>query len=576
VALSFTRIALAVGIVVKALDDLTDVIKKMGQMSWTEIVKGLTVMAISIGLIGAALYLLPKTAIFSAAAIFIVAKALTTIAAAMGTMGGMSWEEIAKSLIMLAGSLTIITAALYLMTGGLAGAAAVIVIAAALRLLAPVLLAFGGMSWGEIVKGLIMLAGVFVVLGLAGLVLTPVVPTLLALGLAIALLGVGMMAAGAGMLLFSMGLAAVALSGTAAAGALVGALRIIMGALPGLALQFAAGIIAFAGAIAKAAPAIVNAMVAIMISIMNAIDKVSPRIIQTLGKLLLLLLAAAIAYIPKMTDAGMKILTGILNGIAKNVGKMVTAATNVAVNFLKGISQNLPRIQQAGVDLIIKFVNGTADAIRNNSKAMGEAGGNLATAIIEGMVVGLAGGVGKVADKAISLAKGAINAAKNALASNSPSKKFIELGKFSAQGMAIGLDKYSVLVSTSSENLGKKAIDSLRQSISGISDVITTDAEFNPVIRPVLDLTDVKTNASQIGSILSSNPIAVTTSYAKAKAVSSGYQDNLVTQQDTVQPKAPGDISFTQINNSPKPLSNATIYRQTKNQLSVAKGALTR
>lgn len=34
-------------------------------------------------------------------------------------------------------------------------------------------------------------------------------------------------------------------------------------------------------------------------------------------------------------------------------------------------------------------------------------------------------------------------------------------------------------------------------------------------------------------------------------------------------------IQFNQYNNSPKALSNAEIYRRTKNQLSVAKGALT-
>ena len=35
-----------------------------------------------------------------------------------------------------------------------------------------------------------------------------------------------------------------------------------------------------------------------------------------------------------------------------------------------------------------------------------------------------------------------------------------------------------------------------------------------------------------------------------------------------------GDITFNQYNSSPKAISDADIYRQTKNQISVAKGVL--
>lgn len=860
VAFAFTKIAYAVLIVVKSLDQLANVVKKIGAMSWGEIAKGLTLMAVSIGLIGAALYLLPKTAIFSAAAVYVVAQALVLIAKAMGTMGGMSWGEIAKSLVMLAGSLGIIAAALYLMTAAIPGALAVVIIAGALRLLAPVLVTLGGMKWSEIAKGLAALAGIFLVLGVAGLLLAPVVPVLISLGLAITLLGVGMLAAGAGMLLFSAGLTASAVAGTAAAGALVASLKIILDAMPGLAVQFTAALIAFAKAITKGGPAIIEAMVTVINSLMSAIDRTAPKVIATLGRLLVQMLAAAVKYVPKMTDAGIQIMIGMLDGIARNAPKMVTAAANVIIKFLEGIKKDQPRVVQAGVDLVIGFVNSVAESIRNNSAAMGAAGANLGTAIVEGMARGIGAGIGVVTNKAKEIAGSALKAAMNvlgvkspskefykigqyvvqgfvngmdgdkasinnafyglraqladfrreaakdigeltlklkelnkartkdraairetthalnlaraeyaktntaytiltkkylddtivlgkladkydvytakinrakqaladltktrddyaksiadqysdlatpadgqsvaefiaagkkqladtkayaallqklrklglndeaykdllakgpagmafaqellgvgksgivqinkissdldkwgaslgkvaaanlyqaginaaaglvkglqksqgliekqmdaiaaamlkaikkALGIKSPSREFMEIAKFSLQGMALGMEKYGSEVDDSAKRVGENAIATLRRTMSGISDVVTTDANFNPTIRPVLDLTGVKSDATRIAGLLRATPLKVDAASDQAKNAAAGYSNNKTVEQENESVKGETNFEFTQINNSPKPLSNAEIYRQTRNQLSIAKGALT-
>lgn len=565
--------AAAIFVVALSLSKIGDAVKQMGNLSWGQIAKGLVTMAGALTLISLAIGLLPPTSLLSAAAIFVVASSLGLIAKALGTMGGMSWSEIAKSLVVLAGSLLIISVAMIAMTEALPGAAAVLVVAAALQLLVPVLLAFGGMKWSEIAKGLAMLAGVFLVLGIAGLVLTPLVPTLIALGIAITLMGIGMLAAGGGMLLFATGLGLLAASGAAAVGVIIGAVRAILNFLPEIAKKLGDFIVAFANAVSRAGPAVINAITTVLLAFLSAINRLAPRIVATLLQLLGLLLAAMIKYIPKMADAGLKIITGVLNAIAKNMSKMAKAGTDVVVAFLKGVGDNLPRVIQAGVDLILKFINGVADAIRNNSAAMGEAGANLGTAVVEGMIRGLGAGIGKVASKAKELATSAWNAAKAALDSHSPSKKFIQLGEWSGEGLSIGLINYKKIVAKSATSVGESAIEGLRSSMSGISDILTTDANFTPIIRPVLDLTDVKKNAGQIGSMLSASPIRLDTTSAKARDASAGYSANRDAQQ-SVAAASTTSFEYTQINNSPKALSKTEIYRQTKNQLSTVKGAL--
>ena len=62
---------------------------------------------------------------------------------------------------------------------------------AALAVLTGVLVVLGNLSLGAIVTGLVALAGMFVILGAAGLLLGPIAPALLLLGAAIIVIGAG-------------------------------------------------------------------------------------------------------------------------------------------------------------------------------------------------------------------------------------------------------------------------------------------------------------------------------------------------------------------------------------------------
>lgn len=431
--------AAAVLIVAASLGMIGDALKSMGSMEWEQIAKGLISLAGALTIIALAIGLLPPSSLLSAAAVFVVAASLGMISDALKEMGSMGWEEIAKGLVALAGALLIISGAMILMSVALPGAAALVVVAGALTILVPVLQTLGQMSWGEIIKGLVALAGVFAILGIAGLLLAPIIPMILGLGVAVGILGIGMLAAGAGVLAFAAGLTLLAAAGAAGTAAIIGIVSGLIGLIPMVIEQIGKGLVLFAKVIATAGPAITKAIVTVLNSLINAIAKLTPKIVNTLLRLLVMLLNALASYVPKMVDAGLRLITGILNGIAKNIQGVVTAATNVVTNFLKGISNNTPKVIQAGVDMIVKFINSLADAIRNNSARMGEAGANLASAMIEGMVSGLSAGLGRITAKAREIASNALRAAKNALGIKSPSKEFIKVGKSVNEGFYKGL-----------------------------------------------------------------------------------------------------------------------------------------
>ena len=478
-------------------------------MSWEQIGQGLVAMAGSLGILVGAMRLLPNNTMTISVGLIAVGAALKIMASALSDFGGMTWDEIGRGLTVMGGALLELSIALNLMNGTLAGSAALIIAAGAIAILTPALQALGQMTWEEIGKGLLTLAGAFAVIGIAGLLLTPLIPSILALAGAIALVGLAVLGIGAGLTLAGIGITAIATGFTALATAVgAGATAIVAGLtviivgvanlIPLVCTKIAEGIVMFAGAIALGIPAICEAI----------------------GVVLSALLDLIVTYIPEIVDAGMKLIIGLLEGIAANIGDLIDAGTEVVVNFLNGVADAIPDVIQAAVDLVIDFINALADGIRDNTEKATAAVDNLMSAIGEAIaewfveaatmgtdfVLGFVKGIKDAAGDAIEAAKGvvsdALEGAKKLLGINSPSRKFMEVGRYSDEGLAIGLKKYAGKVTTSAKNVGNQAVKALSGTLSSISDAIDNNTAGDLTIRPVLDLSDVESGAKRIGGLL--------------------------------------------------------------------------
>jgi tape measure domain-containing protein len=588
--------AASVLIVASSLGLISNAIAKMGSQSWSTIGRGLTEMAGAMVLISAAMVFMEES-LTGAAAFALAAVALGLVADSLVKMGAMPWDSIGKALTALTVSLALIAAALILMEVTLPGSAALIVAAAALEILLPVITTMGNMPWASLGEALAGLAGVFVILAAAGLLLTPLAPTLLAVGGAIALMGVGVALAGAGVFLFATGLTALAVAGTAAAAALTGIVSALLGLLPKVGTEIGLAVIAFATTIATAGPAIVKAITVVLTALLTAINQESPKINTTLGNILVmflqdinkyspqinttfmklvdLLLADLVNQVPKFTNAGIEILVGVLNGIAGRIGQVTNAAANVVIAFINGVSAGGVKIVNAGIQAVINFINGVANGIRSHTSALDAAGVNLGEAIIDGMTGGLASKASGLISKAESIAGDVLHALGKVLDIHSPSKEAFALGAFTTQGFTDGLDSMGDAVSDSATNVGQTALTSMSKTIAGLSDMINANTNVKPTITPVVDLSNVKKSAGQITDILTPDTVSVGASTSSAKIASAGYSDNSdVITNVANSPKTPPPVSFTQNNYSPKAISAVDLYRQTKNQLSQARGVL--
>lgn len=570
-AKGIVKTAAAMVILGLAINVFAGAIKKLGDLSWEQLGKGLLGMAGALLIVAGAMRAMPKNMLLSSVGLLVVAEALSVLAGVMERLGGMSLKQIGKSLLVLAGSLLIIAVAMRAMSSALPGAAALLIVAGALRVLAPVLKMFSKMSWTEIGKGLLMLAGTLAIFGIAGALLTPVIPTLLLLGAAIALIGAGAMLAGIGIGLIATAMAALAVSGLAGGMAFVAVIKMLIGLLPYFMEQLGLGIVAIARVISESGPTILAAFVAVLSSLITAIWILAPKIVATLVMLVNLMANALVKNVPKLVDAGMKLLIGIVRGVSNNVGKLVDEATTLVVKFAEAIGRNSKRMIDAGIKLVIQLVNGVAEGIRNNQGAMRAAGANLAGAIIDGMTGGLATGAGRVATAAKNMAIHAYNSAKAFLEINSPSRKFKELGFGTGEGMSLGIIASISQVVSSTRRLGSAAVDSMREALSAISNETDFGIDLNPTIKPVVDLSGVSGAGSAISSLLGGSKLRVTADLARSTAAAQNRSLETSTPTAVASTEAKS-VQFVQNNYSPKPLSRIELYRQTQNQLKAAKG----
>ena len=563
-------IGTATGLVIlgAAMKIFASAVGDFGGMDLAQLATGLGAMAIALGIIAGAMHIMPQNMLVNAVALVAVGAAITLIGAAVRSMGGMSWEEIAKGMVVLAGALLIIAGGLALMTAALPGAAAVLVAAAALAILVPVLATASLLSWEGIAKGMVMLAGVFVILGAAGYLLAPVSPVILLLAASVALFGVAALAAGVGIGLLAAGLAALAVSGVAGAAALVASVTIILGLIPAVMVALANGIVAMAGVITAGVPAIFEAIVAFLMAIIDAIRTLAPEIGQMLYDLVMMMVDKLVEGVPRLVDAGLKMITGILRGIASNINGIITAATDVIVAFIDGVTNNLPRVIQAGTNMIISFVESLARGIRQNQARMERAGGELASAIIDGITGGLSRGVSAVANKAKEVAQSAFNAAKDFLQIKSPSRKFRKLFQWVPEGAAKGIDDGAGSVVDSVTSMGQSAIDAMGLSMDRLAEVMSSDLDIKPVISPVLDTSMVDSAAENMLNRLGSSNLAFGTSYSLAASAADRGSNT-----DTISAPAVSTATgstFIQNNYSPEALSRKDIYLDTRRLLHTA------
>ena len=499
----------------------------LGKMKVENIVKGLGTLAATLAILGIAgialsKFLAPMVALTGIIALtglsmIVLGAGLTAIAAAFKiTPAG----EIATGLMKIGGALIVFTIGALL--ASVLSPLIMLLGSSLLTLgkgLIAVALAFAVVSSGEIATGLMKIGGALTVFTLAALPALLLSPLLLLLSSAMLMLGKGVLALSIGITALA---AALSVGGSLIVSGLQNILITIIGLIPSLIEAIGTGIIKIADVVGNSGASITKAISAVIISAMKAIDESVPVILDTVFNLLDALLKKLVEFTPKFVVAGAEIIIGVLNGIASKLPDIIQAGANVVISFIEGITSTIPKLVDAGFKAMIDLINGLAESIRANTPILIDAMNNLLSACAEaagmyvgnflevgkqlmaGFVKGIKDSVGSVVDAVVGGVKKAWNGALEFLGIHSPSKRAAEAGKFINEGLAVGLNKYSNLAEDAATDVAKETSNSLSDALSSIPNIM--DAEAQPTIRPVVDLSDVKSGANEVNDLFGFSP----------------------------------------------------------------------
>ena len=178
---------------------------------------------------------------------------------------------------------------------------------------------------------------------------------------------------------------------------------------------------------------------------------------------------------------------------------MEYAATMLSTAFVGTVNDTLSN----GVSSIVSEVTSMGNAVKNGAyKSFVNAGKQLGN----GIANGIRSMASSIRNQAVSAAQGAINAISVTWQIHSPSRVGRNLGMNFDLGIAGGISEYSQVIESESQAVGQNAVDAARRMLVGTDASIFDYMDTTPTIRPVLDLSNIRSGIGQMDGMLASDP----------------------------------------------------------------------
>lgn len=264
--------------------------------------------------------------------------------------------------------------------------------------------------------------------------------------------------------------------------------------------------------IAQNLPMLASAALQIVMALDQGIIRNGPQIMASLGQLLLQLGNFIIQNVPNILDAAVQFFGMLVQGIAQNAptiiatlvsllgqliaqviswgAQMLGQAISAGAQFLSGLAGQLSQVpgRVAGflAGVISTVIGWVSQFASNATSAASQFASNLINGlasipgrvvsigsnIVQGLVNGVTGAAGKLISAVQGAVGNAIEGAKNLLGIHSPSRVFREIGQYTMQGAALGVDDDAGLLSTSTDNAMRGMISTAQDiAVPGVGNV---------------------------------------------------------------------------------------------------------
>jgi len=170
------------------------------------------------------------------------------------------------------------------------------------------------------------------------------------------------------------------------------------------------------------------------------------------------------------------------DSLGESAGKL---AAQFDAGFAKGIQNGSYQVQPAA-NSVGQMAHDTVERWIPSFRTLG-------WNVAEGFADGIRSGIYMVTSAASEMAAASHVSASAAVVSHSPSRLFMELGQYVAEGYAIGIQNGTGDVENAAYEMSANTI--------AAAQAIIDDEEMQPTIRPIIDMTDVQSNADLLSSL---------------------------------------------------------------------------
>lgn len=541
---------------------------------------------------------------------------LIALSIALKIMASINTEEMSQALMGLILSLAAIglfIGAMGKFVGGanfVAIAGGMLILSVALIGLGAALTIMGKMKLATIGKGLLAMAGALAVIGIAGALLGPISPLILLLAVAIGGFGLALSAAAKGILEFMAAYTLMQAMGPNFASALIDVFEQAVAAVIMILPMLIAGII---DAIIQTADKFVDLVINLLDVIIKAVTEVLPRIIELGIQIVMAFLTGIRDNIQQFATVSLEIIGGLINGLADGLPQLFDALFNLVVTAIDGLAEairnnagaygtavgNLASALVGGIGTALwnapkTFATNIWDGITNlfgggDTKKLESSGAEVTNAYMKGMEsksselnkqtdsmsdnavdqlekeadantagYNTAGGyiLGAISQKTsvyntfYSIGGEAIRGMKDGAEVRSPSRLAMEVGAYIIEGLANGMEENAKMANDAGRSTGLMVIDALSTAIDAANSILEDD--LNPVITPVLDLSNVEGNAGVISDLMSAN------ASLNGALAANPYGQNPFNQNGEKQVNV--SVNFT-VNNAGRDLSDSDVKR---------------
>lgn len=214
---------------------------------------------------------------------------------------------------------------------------------------------------------------------------------------------------------------------------------------------------------------------------------------------------------------GTNIVQGLINGIVGMANKAWETVSGLAKGVVDKFKEGFSGITEKAGEIMGKVVE-KIESFKDKMKSIG-------SNIINALKKGMEDAKKKITDAAGAVAETITGTIKKIFKIKSPSRVFMEIGRYLDEGLAIGLEDNAYKAVNATEDVAS----SITNAIADIYDMINSDIDSEPTIKPVLDLTDITSGVNQMNGMLSANRsinLATSSSGSISSTISAQQQTN--------------------------------------------------